>query len=64
MAQEEKPESGKVIVFPAVPLLPSGVVDMGTITRLVSEADLANNPPDETEPLLESVPADPKPKED
>jgi hypothetical protein len=48
MAEEKKGGNGRVVVFlPVIPLLPSGVVDMGTITRLVSEADLANNPPEE-----------------
>ncbi len=60
MAHEEKPETGKVVVIPTIPLLPSGVYDMGTITRLISEAELANNPPASEE----SSSAVPKPEED
>lgn len=49
MAKKEEQRGGRVVILlPVVPKLPSGVVDMGTITRLISEAELANNPPEET----------------
>lgn len=61
MAEEKKAGNGLVIVFlPVIPLLPSGVYDMGTVMRLASEADLANNPPDgETAPTPDDGSAKP-----
>jgi hypothetical protein len=56
MSQEKKPEGGQVVVLPVIPELQSGVYDMGTVTRLVSEADLANNPPGKEEPDAEKKP--------
>lgn len=49
MEKEEKPEGGKVIPFPAVPTLPSGVYDTGRIAEIAAETDLAENPPDDKE---------------
>jgi hypothetical protein len=70
MADEKKAGNGRVVVLPVIPTLPSGVYDMGTVMRLVSEADLANNPPggpedEETAPAPEeSGSAKPKSEED
>lgn len=57
MEKKEKPEGGKVIPFPAIPKLQSGVYDNGEIARQIIEGDLTQNPPDaKKEPGAEDEP--------